>query len=142
MTKAKIGDTVRVHYTGKLADGTIFDTSEDREPLEFKIGDGQLIPGFEQAIVGLKPGESTSVIIPAEDAYGSYDEDLVQQIDRNKLPDDLEPRVGQQLEAIQGDGKRFVVIISEVTDSSVTIDANHPLAGKDLNFEIKLLEIV
>ncbi|MFQ5863858.1 MAG: peptidylprolyl isomerase [bacterium] len=142
MAQAKNGDTVRVHYTGKLVDGTVFDSSVDREPLEFKIGAGQLIPGFEQAVVGMKPGESISTNIAAYDAYGQHDEDLVWVVETSELPDDLEPEVGQHLESIQRDGRRITLLITEVSESTVTLDANHPLAGKDLVFDIELIEIL
>ncbi|RMF56605.1 MAG: peptidylprolyl isomerase [Calditrichaeota bacterium] len=142
MGQAKTGDTVKVHYTGKLVDGTIFDSSENRAPLEFTIGDGQLIPGFEQAVIGMQPGETVTVTIAADDAYGQYNPVLVQEIGRDMLPEDLEPQVGQQLEATQGDGGRLIVTITEVSDDTITIDANHPLAGKDLVFDIQLVEIV
>lgn len=142
MAQATHGDTVRVHYTGKLVDGTIFDSSIDREPLKFKIGDGRLIRGFEQAVVGMTPGESKSITIQPDDAYGQHNGDLVWVVDKHDLPADLEPEVGQQLQSIQSDGRKITVTISEVSESSVTIDANHPLAGQDLMFEIKLLEII
>lgn len=141
MAQAKTGDTVKVHYTGKLADGTVFDSSEGREPLKFKIGEGQLIPGFEQAVVGMESGDSVSANIPAKDAYGEYDKRLIQVIEKNTLPEDLEPEVGQQLEAVRSDGQRIAVVVLDVGESQVTLDANHPLAGKELIFDITLLEV-
>lgn len=141
MAQAKTGDTVKVHYTGKLVNGTVFDSSENREPLEFTIGAGQLIPGFEQAVIGMAPGETHTVTIPADEAYGQYDSNLLQEVERTQLPEDLDPQVGQQLEAVQGD-RRIIVTISAVSDNSVTVDANHPLAGEDLVFDIRLVEII
>jgi peptidylprolyl isomerase len=142
MSQAKTGNTVKVHYTGKLKDGTIFDSSIDREPLEFKIGDGRIIPGFEHAVIGLKGGDSVSVSIAADDAYGQHDERLIQKINKDQLPEGLDPQIGQRLEAHQSDGRKVPVIVSEINESSITLDANHPLAGKDLFFEIELVEIM
>ena len=105
MSQAKTGDTVKVHYTGKLKDGTIFDSSSDREPLEFKIGDGRIIPGFENAVIGLKGGDSVSVSIDADDAYGQHDKGLIQKINKDQLPEGLDPQIGQRLEAQQSDGR-------------------------------------
>ena len=140
-TQAKDGDTVKVHYTGSLEDGTVFDTSLEREPLEFTLGQGQLIPGFEQAVIGMKIGESKTVTIPAEQAYGPYNNELISVIDRDNLPEGLDPEVGQQLQAQQPDGQTIIVTIIEVSETSITVDANHLLAGKDLTFEIELIEI-
>lgn len=140
--QAKNGDTVKVHYTGKFDDGTIFDSSIEREPLQFTIGEGQVVPGFEEAVIGMNLNESKTVKIPAEKAYGSHREDLVAVVDRNQLPADLDPQIGQQLQSSQPNGQIIVVTVIEVTDSSVTIDANPPLAGMDLTFDIQLVEIV
>jgi peptidylprolyl isomerase len=142
MAQAKIGDTVKVHYTGKFGDGMVFDTSIDDEPLEFRIGESQVIPGFEEAVAGMNPGESKTVNIPVEKAYGPHREDQVQVVDRKQLPADLKPEIGQQLEGRQPDGEIIVATVTDVTKSSVTLDANHPLAGKNLIFEIQLIEIV
>lgn len=141
MAQAKTGDTVKVHYTGKLDDGTIFDTSVQREPLQFTIGEGQLIADFEQAVVGMNPGESKIIQIPAHKAYGPHREEMVLVVDRNQFPDDVEPKVDQQLQVQQASGETFVVKVTDVSESSVTLDANHPLAGKDLTFDINLTEI-
>jgi peptidylprolyl isomerase len=140
-TQAKVGDTVKVHYTGSLEDGTVFDTSLEREPLEFTLGQGQLIQGFEQAVIGMKIGEYKTVTIPAEQAYGPYNNELISVIDRDNLSEGLDPEVGQQLQAQQPDGQTIIVTVIEVTETSITVDANHPLAGKDLTFEIELIEI-
>lgn len=142
MAQAQNGDTVKVHYTGKLDDGTIFDTSADREPLQFTIGEGQLIPDFEQAVVGMKPGESKTVQIPSDNAYGPHHEEMVMAVDRKEFPDDLEPKVDQMLQVRQQDGHTFAVKVTDVSETKVTLDANHPLAGKDLTFDIQLSEIV
>ena len=140
-TQAKTGDTVKVHYTGTLEDGSVFDTSLDREPLEFTLGQGQLIPGFEQAVIGMRIGESKTVNIPVDLAYGPYNDELISVIDRDKLPEGMNPEVGQQLLAQQPDGQTGIVTVIDISETSVTIDANHPLAGKDLTFEIELIEI-
>ena len=138
---AKDGSTVKVHYTGKLEDGTVFDTSVDSEPLEFTLGDGSLIPGFEDAVRGMKVGQSKEVTIPADKAYGQRRDELVMVIDRAQLPKDLAPEVGQQLQMQQLDGRTAVVVVTEVSDTTITVDANHRLAGKTLIFEIEVVEI-
>jgi len=142
MARAKYGDTVKVHYTGRLDDGTVFDTSADGDPLQFTIGSGQIIPGFEQAVVGMNPGESKTVKIPAEDAYGQRREDLIIEVEKSQLPEGLKPEVGLQLQSRQPDGRIVVLTIADMTESHVTLDANHPLAGKDLTFDIQLVEII
>jgi peptidylprolyl isomerase len=142
MTPAKHGDTVKVHYVGKLRDGTVFDTSREREPIEFTIGESQLIPGFEQAVVGMGAGESKTVEIASDEAYGPRNEEMVVIIERNEFPNHLIPKVGQLLQIRQPTGQMFIVTITDVSESNVTLDANHPLAGKDLTFEIQLVEII
>ena len=142
MAQAKTGDTVKVHYTGKLDDGTVFDTSADREPLQFTIGERQLIPDFEQAIVGMNPGEAKTVQITSENAYGQHHEEMVMVVDRKEFPEDLEPKVDQRLQVQKSDGQAFAVTVTDVSESEVTLDANHPLAGKDLTFDIELTEII
>lgn len=148
MAQAKKGDRVRVHYTGRLEDGSVFDSSECGDsdcgcsgPLEFTLGAGEVIPGFEQAVEGLAVDETRSVHIPVDQAYGERVEEMVAQVPRSELPADMVPEVGQQLEVTQEDGNSFQVVITEVTADRVTIDANHPLAGRDLNFDIRLVEI-
>ncbi len=138
---ASDGDTVRVHYTGTLENGTTFDTSVGREPLEFTLGEGKMIPGFEKAVYGLTVGKSKTVTIPAEEAYGPHHDDLVIVVEREQLPADLDPKVDQQLQMQQTDGRTAVVIVTDVSETTITVDANHPLAGKDLTFEIELVEI-
>jgi peptidylprolyl isomerase len=142
MTQAKKGDTVNVHYTGKLEDGTVFDSSVDREPLQFTISEGRILPGFEKGIIGMKPGDTKTVNIPADKAYGPHRKDLVLVVDKSKIPSHLKPEVGQQLKLNQPDGRAVPVRVTDITQSKVTLDANHPLAGKDLTFEIELVEIV
>lgn len=141
MAKAKQGDTVKVHYAGRLADGSEFDSSQGAEPLRFTLGQGQVIEGFEQAVIGMKPGEAKTVDIPADEAYGPHQEEMVLKVDRSDLPAELKPEVGQQLQLRQAKGRPVVVTVTEVTDDSVTLDANHPLAGQDLTFDIELVEI-
>ncbi len=138
---AKDGNTVKVHYTGKLDDGTIFDTSVEREPLEFTIGAGQMIPGFEGAVRGMQVGQVKTVTIPAEEAYGPHNEDMVLVVERDKLPENLNPVVGQRLQMQQENGNMTVLVVIDFSDTTITLDANHPLAGKALTFEIELLEI-
>lgn len=141
MAEAQEGDAVKVHYKGTLTDGTVFDDSHDRGPLEFTIGEGEIIPGFEKAVTGMSPGETRSAEIPADEAYGEEREELVATIGRSEFPDDVEPEVGQRLEIRQEEGPPLVVTVTEVAESEVTLNGNHPLAGEDLNFEIELLEI-
>ena len=179
MAMAKNGDRVRVHYTGTLDDGSIFDSSEDSGeacadksgdscsdegcadksvdscsdggcgcggrasgPMEFVIGQGNLIPKFEEGVIGLEPGQSIKVRIPADEAYGQRSENLVAVIQRSEIPADVNPQAGDQMEVIMEDGRPMPVLVTEVTETTVTLDANHPLAGLDLNFEIRLVEII
>jgi peptidylprolyl isomerase len=139
---AKKGDTVKVDYTGTLADGTQFDSSIGKEPLQFTIGAGQMIAGFDAAVVGMKVGEKKTVTIPAAQAYGARDESLVFNVDRAQLPANISPQVGMKLQMTQTNGQTIVVTIKEVNESTVVMDANHELAGKDLTFEITLVEIL
>ena len=141
MAQAKPGDTVKIHYTGRLEDGTVFDSSADREPLEFTLDGGQVIPGFEQAVVGMTPGESKTEKIPMDQAYGPHRPEMVLEVSRQQMPPELQPEVGQQLPVQQPDGQTIPVFVTEVTESTVTLDANHPLAGEDLTFDIELVEI-
>lgn len=139
--QAKNGDIVQVDYTGTLENGTVFDTSVGREPLNFTLGEGQMIPGFEQAVLGMKVGESKTVTIPAEDAYGPYNDDLVVVVNREDLPAGLDPEVGEQLQGPRPDGGTGICTVTNVTNTTITVDFNNPLAGKDLTFEIKLISI-
>lgn len=143
MRAAKVGDTVRVHYRAKLTDGSVFDDTFDRAPLRFTIGGGQLIPGFEKAIVGMKPGDSKKTELPAEEAFGPYHEDMVAVVPKSSLADaSVEPQVGESLPLPTPDGPPVEVTVTEITESTVTVDANHPLAGEDLSLDIELVEIV
>ena len=142
MAQAKSGDTVKVHYTGKLTDNTVFDTSTDREPLQFTIGGGQLIPDFEEAVIGMNPGDSKTVEISSERAYGPHQQEMVMVVERSDFPEDLKPEVNQRLQVRQQDGQAFAVTVTDVSDDKVTLDGNHPLAGKDLVFDIQLTEIL
>lgn len=142
MAAASDGDTVRVHYTGELDDGVIFDTSAGGEPLQFTLGAGAVIPGFEQAVLGMDPGETTTVRIPANDGYGERRDDLVLEVERDQVPPDLNPQVGERLEIRRQDGSSVPVTVSAVSEKIVTLDANHPLAGQALTFQIELVEIV
>ena len=142
MAQAKIGDSVKVHYTGKLDDGTIFDSSVDREPLELTVGESQVIPAFEEAIIGMGLNESKVIAIPADKAYDAHDPEMVVTVDRARFPEDLQPQVGQQLQMRQEQDRVIMVTVTDVAESQVTLDANHPLAGKDLTFDIQLVEIV
>lgn len=141
MAQAKFGDTVKVHYTGRLEDGTVFDSSLSGDPLEFTIGEGMIIPGFEQAVVGMSPGDSKTEHISVDQAYGPHREEMVVVVDRAQMPQELEPEVGQQLQIQQPTGQAIPVIVTDVSTSEITLDANHPLAGEDLTFDIQLVEI-
>jgi len=140
MTQAQTGNHVKVHYTGRLDSGQVFDSSADREPLEFTLGQGQLIAGFEAAVTGMQPGDKKTVTIPAEDAYGTRQDDLLFSVERAQLPDHINPEVGQQLQVSQ-DGQSSVVTVSELTDTTITLDANHPLAGENLTFDLEVVEV-
>lgn len=142
MSNVKRGDTVKVHYTGKLDDGAIFDTTDDRDPIQFTIGDGNIIAGFEQAVVGMHPGESKTVKVSADRAFGPHHQELVIEVDKKEIVDEVDPEIGQRLQVNQPDGQKFLVTVTEISESRITLDANHPLAGKDLTFEIQLLEVV
>jgi peptidylprolyl isomerase len=142
MIKVKKGDQVKVHYTGKFEDGKIFDSSTDREPLLFTIGEGNLISGFEKAVMDLEVGESKTVKIKAIEGYGLHQAGLVFEINKDKLPENIAPQVGQELQLVQQDGRQVPAVITAISDSGVTIDANHPLAGRDLIFDIELIEVL
>ncbi|MFC2035982.1 peptidylprolyl isomerase [Chloroflexota bacterium] len=138
---ANDGDTVKVLYTGTLEDGTIFDTSREQEPLKFIIGAGQMIPGFEGAVRGMQVGQTKTVTIPTEEAYGPHRDGLVMEIEWDKLPEDLEAEIGDRLQTHDEEGRPMVVVVTDVSLATITVDTNHPLAGKDLTFAIKLVEI-
>ena len=141
MPKAKAGDSVKVHYTGKLTDGTVFDSSEGKDPLEFEIGAGMMIKGFDAAVEGMEVGDKVTKEIEADEAYGQARQDLVFDVPKSNLPEDLKPEVGQQLAMTQPNGQQVPVTVAKVEDEKVIIDANHQLAGKDLVFDIELVEI-
>ncbi|MFY0605952.1 MAG: peptidylprolyl isomerase [Cyclobacteriaceae bacterium] len=141
MSKAKANDTVKVHYTGTLTNGEVFDSSLERDPLQFTVGAGQMIKGFDEAVNGMEVSEKKTVTIPSAEAYGEKNDQLIQQVPRTELPEDMKPEVGQTLVATNQDGQQTHVIIKEVAEENITIDANHPLAGQDLIFEIELMEI-
>jgi peptidylprolyl isomerase len=142
MAQAKHGDTVNLHYTGTLDDGRVIDTSVGTEPLQFTLGENRFIADFEQAVVGMNPGESKNIRIPADKVFGQYREEMVVVVNQKEFPENIKPCVGLQLDVIQGDGQKFPVTVIDVSNESVTLDANHPLAGKDLIVDIQLIEIV
>lgn len=141
MSQAKNGDAVKINYTGKLDDGTVFDSSEGREPLAFTLGSGQVIPGFEEAVTGMAVGENKSVNIPADKAYGPRNEEMIIEAPLDQVPEDINPEVGQTLQMGGPNGEVVMVTITEVNDTHIKLDANPPLAGKDLNFDIELVSI-
>jgi len=141
MSAAKQGDTVRIHYTGTLNDGTTFDSSAGRDPLEFTVGSGQIIPGLEKAIPGMAVGEKKTVEVPCAEAYGEREPAAMQTIPRDQIPEEIEVAPGLQLQVQTPQGQVMPVTVAEVTESEVTLDANHPLAGRDLTFAIELVEI-
>jgi len=138
---AKDGDSVRIHYTGKLEDGSVFDSSDGREPLEFELGGGQVIPGFENAVRGMAAGDKKSVTIPAEEAYGAHNQDLVVSATRDQFPEGAVLEVGAEFQLEQDEGRVIPVRVTDVEGDDVTLDANHPLAGKALLFDLELVEI-
>jgi len=140
MCAVKKGDKVKVHYTGSLEDGTVFDSSEGKDPLHFDVGAGQVIPGFEEAVLGMAVGESKKVLIPGSKAYGESKKELVMQVPIEQVPPDLNPEMGMRLEMGGTQGELLRVTVVEITDTHLTLDANPPLAGKDLTFEIELVE--
>jgi peptidylprolyl isomerase len=141
MSQAKTGDEVTVHYTGTLADGTVFDSSRSREPFTFTLGSGRVIAGFEAGVLGLAPGETRRTTMPAEQAYGAYRDDLIFTIDRNQWPTGQLPAIGDQAQMRRPDGKTTTVKVKDVTPTGIVVDGNHPLAGQDLTFEIELMSI-
>jgi peptidylprolyl isomerase len=141
MTAAKSGDSVKIHYTGTLEDGTTFDSSAGRDPLEFTLGSGQVIAGFDEAVTGMEAGEKKTVTIPADKAYGQRNEEMVITAPREQVPPEINPEVGQQLQMAGPNNQPIIVQITEVTDEHIVLDANPPLAGKDLTFDIELVSI-
>ncbi|TYB87153.1 peptidylprolyl isomerase [Oceaniovalibus sp. ACAM 378] len=141
MAEAKSGDTIKMHYTGSLEDGTVFDSSEGRDPLEFELGSGQIIPGLDSALAGMGKGEEKTVTIPCDQAYGAHDPARIQSVPREQFPDHIPAEVGTQLQVQTPDGQAMPVVIADVSDTEVTLDANHPLAGRDLTFAVEIVEI-
>jgi len=141
MTQAKPGDTLHVHYTGKLDDGTVFDSSEGRDPLAFELGAGQIIPGLDAGVAGMEVGEKRSVRVEPAEAYGEHEPERVQAVDRAGVPDNIPTDPGTQLQVQTQDGQTLNVTVVEADDQQVVLDANHPLAGKALNFDVELVEI-
>lgn len=141
MTEVKEGDTVRIHYTGRLADGSTFDTSEGREPLEFTVGSGQIIPGLDAALPGMSVGDTKKVEVAADEAYGQPDPNARQSVPRAEIPENIPLDVGTRLQVQTPQGQVMPVTVAEVSDAEVVLDANHPLAGEDLTFDIELVEI-
>ncbi len=141
MAQAKKGDTVKVHYTGTMPDGSVFDSSREREPLEFVLGEGQVIAGFENAVIGLAVGETRAVTFGPDEGYGTYDDSLACAVPRDQIPDHIQPEPGMMLAFTTEDGQPAHVVVTEVTDETVTLDGNHPLAGQSLTFEVELVAI-
>lgn len=142
MAQAKTGDTVRIHYTGTLEDGTIFDSSDGRDPLEFTLGAQQVIPGFDKAVSGMNVGDSSTTTIPPEEAYGEHNPELLLEFGRDQLPPELDPEIGMQIALQHPNGQPIPVVIVEVSPDAVILDANHQLAGKTLIFDVELVEII
>ena len=141
MAEAKLGDTVKIHFTGKLQDETVIETSKDRDPLEFKIGDGNVIPGLEQGVIGMAAGDKKTIAISPEDAFGQPQEDLVVDMKKSEFPKDVELAAGVYLNIESSDGKEFKAKVVEIKEDTVILDANHPLAGVTINYDVELLEI-
>lgn len=143
MSQVKNNDTVKVHYTGKFEDGQVFDSSVERgEPLEFTLGKGQLIPGFEKGLIDMKVNEKKTVNIPKEEAYGETNDQLIQEVPKSNLPDDVEPQVGMGLVSENPNGQKINLLVTDVKESTIVVDGNHPLAGKDLVFDLEVVEIL
>ncbi|MBI5409819.1 MAG: FKBP-type peptidyl-prolyl cis-trans isomerase [Nitrospirae bacterium] len=140
--QANPGDRVRVHYTLKDADGQVIESSNGQEPLDFIIGGGTIIPGFEKAVVGMKPSETKTIKVPPEEAYGLHDEKKIFEFDKKKAPAEFDPRVGDTVRMHRADGRQVPVTVTAVTEKNFLMDANHPLAGKELIFDLELVEIV
>jgi FKBP-type peptidyl-prolyl cis-trans isomerase 2 len=141
MASAAAGDTVRIHYTGRLDDGTVFDSSEGREPLEFTLGSGQVIPGFDSAVTGMDVDQLKTVTIPPDEAYGPHRADLMLPVSRSRLPEGIDPHLGERLQMSSADGQTFQVTVAETHSDRLVLDANHPLAGQSLTFDIQLVSV-
>jgi FKBP-type peptidyl-prolyl cis-trans isomerase SlpA len=141
MSKVKENNTVKVNYTGKLSDGQVFDSSEGKEPIEFTLGQGQLIPGFEKGLIDMELNEKKTITIPKEEAYGEVNNDLIQEVKKSELPQDMTPEVGMGLVSKSPEGQEMNLLVIGVKEESIVIDGNHPLAGKELIFDLEVLEI-
>ncbi|MFP4369617.1 MAG: FKBP-type peptidyl-prolyl cis-trans isomerase [Bacteroidota bacterium] len=142
MPRVQEGDTVRVAYTGRFRDGGTFEIIDEEHPLEFTIGKGEMIPGFEKALEGMQPGDEKTIIIIPDDAYGAYSDELVIEVDRSEFGDDIIPDIGEQINYTDGRGISIPATVKGQSDHGITLDTNHPLAGKELTYEIKLLDII
>ncbi|HEY4343996.1 MAG TPA: peptidylprolyl isomerase [Parvibaculum sp.] len=138
---AATGDTVQVHYTGTLSDGSVFDSSRESSPIGFTLGTGQVIPGFDSAVIGMEIGDKKTFTIPSAEAYGDHDPRMVQDVPRTEMPGDMDIFLGMSLTASGSDGREIALVVTELTDTTVRLDANHPLAGQDLTFAIELVGI-
>lgn len=141
MSQVKKDDNVKVHYTGKLSNGQVFDSSRERDPIEFKVGEGKMIPGFENGVMDMELNEKKNIEVKPDDAYGEVRDDLFQEVSKEQLPDDINPEVGMGLAAQMPDGSERQLRVADIKDDSIIVDANHPLAGKDLNFEVEVVGI-
>jgi FKBP-type peptidyl-prolyl cis-trans isomerase SlpA len=141
MSQVKQDDTVKVHYTGKLANGEVFDSSLERDPMEFQVGKGQLIPGFENGIIDMKVNEKKTLVIPSDQAYGEPRKELVQEVPKDKLPEEIKPEIGMGLVSTTPDGNEIQLVVKEIKDDAIVVDGNHPLAGQELTFDIEVIEI-
>ena len=142
MIQVTVNSTVKVHYTGKLADGEVFDTSDGKEPIEFTLGEGQLIPGFEKGLIDMKLNEKKTINMTKDEAYGEVNETLIQEVKKTDLPQDMEPKVGMGLVSKSPDGQEINLMVVEVKEETIVIDGNHPLAGRDLIFDLEVVEII
>lgn len=142
MNQVTVNSTVKVHYTGKLADGEVFDTSDGKEPIEFTLGQGQLIPGFEKGLIDMKLNEKKTINMTKDEAYGEVNETLIQEVKKTDLPQDMEPKVGMGLVSKSPEGQEINLMVVEVKEETIVIDGNHPLAGRDLIFDLEVVEII
>ena len=141
MSQVKENDTIKLHYTGKLTDGQVFDSSVEREPIEFTVGEGKIIPGLEKGVIDMKVNEKKTIEIAKDEAYGEASDELFQEVKKEQLPEDIKPEVGMGLVSKNPDGSERQLRVADVKDDHIVVDANHPLAGKDLIFDVELVEI-
>ena len=142
MNQVTVNSKVKVHYTGKLANGEVFDTSDGKEPIEFTLGQGQLIPGFEKGLIDMKLNEKKTINMTKDEAYGEVNETLIQEVKKTDLPQDMEPKVGMGLVSKSPEGQEINLMVVEVKEETIVIDGNHPLAGRDLIFDLEVVEII